>query len=120
MDIGTVRVGEEPQAVVDESPTTDVVLVVFAEAVLDQGEARGCGVCLATPCSCPLPHVERSRRVRQDEVAWLYYAPPSSGIGGDFLRSGRTDERRRGARGGLYGLPEHPRMGTTTVPPLRC
>jgi len=33
-----VGVGEEPQAVVEERPTADVLLVVLAQAVLDVGE----------------------------------------------------------------------------------
>ena len=37
--VGVVRVGEEPQAVVEERPTTDVQFVVLAQAVLDVGES---------------------------------------------------------------------------------
>ena len=39
-----VRVGEEPQAVVEERPTTDVQFVVLAQAVLDVGESGADGV----------------------------------------------------------------------------
>ena len=36
--VGAVRVGEESQGVVEERPRPGVVLVVFAEALLDVGE----------------------------------------------------------------------------------
>jgi hypothetical protein len=36
--VGVVRVGEQPQAVVEERPAAGVVLVVLAQAVLDVGE----------------------------------------------------------------------------------
>ena len=38
MRVGAVRVGEEPQAVVEERAPADVLLVVLAQALLDVGE----------------------------------------------------------------------------------
>ena len=65
--VGAVRVGEESQGVVEERPRPGVVLVVFAEALLDVGEPgsdagmwpllvsklRGLGVSLGLPLACP-------------------------------------------------------------------
>ena len=48
--VGVVRVGQEPQAVVEECPPSDVLLVVLAEAVLDVGEPGSDAVLVSIEC----------------------------------------------------------------------
>ena len=50
MGIGAVRVGEEPQAVVEERPPADVLLIVLTQALLDVGESGADAVLVPLEC----------------------------------------------------------------------
>lgn len=70
-----VGVGEEPQRVVEERPSTRVVFVVLGEALLDVGEARTDAVLV------PLQRqeIDGVGEVRREELVALCFEPGSVG-----------------------------------------
>ncbi|MFD0995369.1 hypothetical protein [Pseudoclavibacter chungangensis] len=67
--VGVVRVGEEPQAVVEEGPTAGVLFVVLGEAVLDVGQPSADAVLVPLECR----EVDRVGEVRCDQLVALRF-----------------------------------------------
>jgi hypothetical protein len=88
-----VRVGEQPQAVVEERPAADVLLVVLAQAVLDVGEPGADAVLV------PLERgqVDGVGEVRGEQlVALSFQARPVRGEVGELLIASRSALVERG------------------------